>query len=401
MKRDVTLKKSILSLLLIVMGISSNAQWTVVTQPSLAGVNDLVVANSKLFIASSYGIFSSPTDVVWDTLINGMTVTGVFTFNTTIFNFNNVMYSGATNGVLYKSVDFGVNWTRMPIASGLGSTHKALYVNGNTILTGWSASPGLRVSTDGGTTWATTQVPGVNSIVEYNGNLYIHTLSGIYKSTDNGATVTQLAGGLPAGGGGGSIVESNGVLIATIYLSGVYVSSDDGVTWTETSPLTGPLGGTGVQLLADNGTVYLSWGGSSNGEKMFKSSDDGSNWTDITGTGINSFVVLKTMAVFNGYLYTGSTVLYKLNISNAASISTFEDAVKVNVYPNPTTGNEITIETHGSFSVVIYSSTGQTVKTVSNLSNTDKINVEGFAKGLYSIQITGEDFITVKKLLIH
>lgn len=48
--------------------------------------------------------------------------------------------------------------------------------------------------------------------------------------------------------------------------------------------------------------------------KVFSSTDNGSSWTDLTGTGITSSDV-HSFAIFNGYLYaSAANVLYRRTI---------------------------------------------------------------------------------------
>ncbi len=172
---------------------------------------------------------------------------------------------------VYKSTDGGDTWTRM----GLENTERIARIvvdptNANVVYvaaTGhcWNANPerGVYKTTDGGKTWARVLYVDANTGASdvaidpahpntlYAGMWQYRRLawgftsggpgSGLYKTTDGGATWTRLTAGLPAGELGRIAVAVAPSLTRTVYATveakktALYRSDDSGGTWTELS----------------------------------------------------------------------------------------------------------------------------------------------------------------------
>ncbi|MBI3194307.1 MAG: exo-alpha-sialidase, partial [Ignavibacteriae bacterium] len=318
-----------LIIIIITFIVQLNAQqWTAVTTPH-PSVEQMAVADNKLFIATPLGVYYTTDGITWVHAVTGMTpVYANVYYNLTIYNFNDVLYSGAA-GKLYKSVDFGANWTALTgAAPTAGTMNCTVYAKGDTIIAGWKSNDKITKSIDGGTTWTnSTLYEGVSkNIVELNGNFYVRTYLGIHKSTDVCETFTTLSG-TPSNTKDGAFTVSNGVLVCGTADSSLYLSNDEGVTWTETATTQEP-----YCLEVVNGVLYQG----TRDRKVFASSDNGTTWANLTGTGINSDGV-KSFATFNGYLYaSASNVLYKTVDVNSVNeeILPSEFILQQN-YPNP------------------------------------------------------------------
>jgi hypothetical protein len=195
---------------------------------------------------------------------------------------------------------------------------------GNTIYLG-AAAGGVWKTTNGGANWTplTDNQPSlaVGSIaVDPNNHntIYVGTGeenfaidsfygAGILKSTDGGATWTQLGASLFAGaqspiGGAkiGAIAVQPGnpniVLAAVTYIDGgtkggIYRSVNAGATWAQVSGANAPIGAAGTEVIfeptvtAGNAVVYAAmgdpFGGAANG--IYKSLDSGVTWTKLSG----------------------------------------------------------------------------------------------------------------------
>ncbi len=385
--------------LLITIIIKLNAQvWTTVTTPSTTGIEDMAVANNKLYIAASNGVYSSTDGVTWTGTYTGMTVTAGYTFSSCIYNYNNIMYSGAM-GKSYKSVDFGANWTIMTDASPSASAYNtSTYANGDTIYTGWGSSTGIKTSIDGGLSWTFKALPVIDKdIVTFNGAVYVKTQSGVFKSIDNATNFTQLAGGLPTFSGVvGALTLSNGVLLCAIYTYGLYVSSDEGTTWTQISTASGLTSNNVGSFHVEGGSVYL---GCSTGE-IFQSLNNGTTWTEITG--INNGSPKKCFAIFNGELYAGGTYgLYKTTLGT--SINENVQAIDVfSISPNPA-NNDVTITSQEIFNNAtfkIYSVTGKLfIEKRLDGSKQQTISVTNLSNGIYVVEIN-QNGITLRQKII-
>ena len=144
----------------------------------------------------------------------------------------NTMYAGAVNGGIWKTLDAGTNWqplTDYKTSLSIGAMgFDPLDLTANTIVAGvgryssnaslGGARAGLLRTTDGGTNW--TEINGGGLLLGKNisgiaarGNTIVASVNiadsftfgniGIYRSTNGGATFTQVSGaggsGLPLG----------------------------------------------------------------------------------------------------------------------------------------------------------------------------------------------------------
>ncbi|MFC1730068.1 T9SS type A sorting domain-containing protein [candidate division KSB1 bacterium] len=384
-----------------------NAQtWTTVTTPSTAGVNHMLVANNKLFIATLYGMFSSTDGITWDSASTGMTPVlpslGYY-YVGNIYNYNNVLYSAIGGSKLYKSVDYGANWTEIPGVKEqfTSPSFTAVYVKGDTMIVGLDKSLGIRKSYDGGTTWTSTGSAASfhevvdRNIIELNGAIYVKTQKGVFKSTDMATSFTQLTGGLPTYSGSvGALTVSNGVLICTIYLVGTYISSDYGVTWTQTS--TTIANGRGFHV--EGGNVYLACAGA----KIYSSSNNGTTWTDISGTGIVGIGQMTNFAIFNGYLYVGSgDGLFKTPIGTPVN-ENVQAENSLSVYPNPVS-NLLTISSTEKFNncmIKMYGIRGELlIENRVDADNKHHIDMTNYSNGIYFIEVYHDKSVSRHKVI--
>ncbi len=140
-------------------------------------------------------------------------------------------FLAANDGGVFKSTDNGQTWNSL----GGGGGYSVFVTTTGTILSG-TYNSGINRTTNGGTTWTNsgTTLFGNVTIGKFaqvtNGNIYVHTLGGIFRSTDDGGT-WALVSGTPVG-------EQYRTLIGkgnTLFLGtpgGLYKSTDNAATWT-------------------------------------------------------------------------------------------------------------------------------------------------------------------------
>ena len=180
--------------------------------------------------------------------------------------------------------------------------------NSNTLYIG-AAEGGVWKSTDGGTTWKslTDAQPSMangaialdpnNSDIIYVGtgeeNFAIDSYygAGILKSTDAGATWTNIVGPfLHAYIGGMAVNPSNSQVLLCSSDTGIWRSADGATTWTNV------LKGAGTAVLFDptNGQIAFAALGSPFGafeNGVYKSIDGGQTWQSLRGSGANSLPI--------------------------------------------------------------------------------------------------------------
>ena len=174
---------------------------------------------------------------------------------------NNVVYAGAAEGGIWKTTDGGASWTPLTddqpsIATGSIAIDPA---NPDTIYVGTGEQ-------------------------NFSGDSYYG--AGILKSTDAGATWTNIPGTFGRDHIGAISVQpgGTGVVLCSSQVSGIWRSRDGGVTW---APV---LLGTGTSVFfdaADANSAYAALGATSGSTRngIYHSSDGGATWKAVNGSG--------------------------------------------------------------------------------------------------------------------
>ncbi|MBX2992044.1 MAG: T9SS type A sorting domain-containing protein [Bacteroidetes bacterium] len=143
---------------------------------------------------------------------------------------NGDFVSGGSGGAV-RSVNNGQTWTSL---SGGGNITSIFVTSAGTVLAGTFNSGVNRLPSGG--TWANSGSSPFGSVsigrfVQLtNGTIYSHTLGGIFRSTDDGASWTVVAG-TPVGVQYRILVSTGGVLLLGTP-SGLYKSTNEGGVWT-------------------------------------------------------------------------------------------------------------------------------------------------------------------------
>ncbi|HUU82913.1 MAG TPA: hypothetical protein VM243_05350 [Phycisphaerae bacterium] len=213
--------------------------------------------------------------------------------------------TGSTGDGLFRSPDGGATWTRFATKAQVGSTCASVAVHPTDPLTVHvTGGSGYRRTTNGGASWTNGGFLGgsasalalnpVDPQIVFMGR---HS-DGVYRSTNGGTSFTRLTNGLPTTGIRRVLVAlapSNPDRVYTAFINsssgllGFYRSDDGGDSWTQmvnTPDFPYPQGWydafVGVDP-TDEDTVYC--GGvfpSYAVAGVIKSTNGGTNWTDIT-----------------------------------------------------------------------------------------------------------------------
>lgn len=247
---------------------------------------------------------------------------------------------------VYKSIDNGANWTDITPATFTQFSQALIAGSGSTIhifnaplgnlhsyaATVWSTNTftpriftanrfqvksstefflseavGVSKSSDG-TSWtaANTGLNGVSysstpmqPMFSFNGALYIPNYS-TYRSTDGGVVWTSL--GTMTSQPTSITVLSDGTFAATNF--SLYVSIDAGGTWTF-KPTSAPYTGSPIGVAAYGADLYSL---SSTG-RIFKSTDAGTNWTEVVLTGMPG---VYTTSSLNNFFISNDVIYFTI-----------------------------------------------------------------------------------------
>jgi photosystem II stability/assembly factor-like uncharacterized protein len=235
----------------------------------------------------------------------------------------------------------------------------------------------------------------------------------LFKSTDNGSSWTNV----PMSGISSSmeipvdITNTNGVLVMSLKSLGsttgqIYYSNNDGSSWTASnSPaLAWNFYENNNFTKDESGSLYLI--GSElapSGIKLFKSTDDGKNWTALSNTGLGNMwpnAILKTSGPF---LLGGAVGADGALFSSAGTVGIAEhDKIReLLAFPNPSQGI-----------LTITSENGKEIKRIEviNLNGeivymndipSNKIDLTEMPQGLYILKIQDvQGFIKFERIVI-
>ncbi|CAM1372723.1 Glycoside hydrolase [Tenacibaculum litopenaei] len=271
----------------------------------------------------------------------------------------------------------------------------------------------------------------------------------IYKSTNRGDTWKSLNSGV------GtiefiSIAPSNPNVIYVSSGSNVKMTTNGGTSWTNVNhPQIATVKSIEVHPTKPN-EVYIAYTGYTAG-KVYKSTDSGKNWSNITGSLPNiptHKIIYKTgtsdgelfLATDLGVYYRNNTkgdwvrlgqglpnvIVYDLEIhygtnklraatygrglwevSVAASVlSTEETSLPTNavaLYPNPTLDKSFTVKLanlNGDSTILVYNVIGSVVREIKTSQKETQVSLNGFAKGIYLVKVTNNNKSTTRKLIV-
>ncbi len=187
---------------------------------------------------------------------------------------NNYLYCGSDGGI-FRSIDFGDNWTDLSNGLVITQTYRiAGYQPDANLLINGTQDNGSNKWTGGPNMLHVLGADGMDCMIDHSNQniLYNSTQNGgLRKSTDGGATYTSIK---PAGSVGSWVTPyvMNPSSAGTIYAgySSVYKSTNGGSTWSALS-----VGGSGAMAIGTSNTsrVYASLDG---GNTIYRSDDAGS-----------------------------------------------------------------------------------------------------------------------------
>lgn len=318
---------------------NSGDSWTVggTTQFGSLNLNDLMVdVNGKHYAVYYSALYSSSDGIAWETVSSNQFQGGL---RIMVVGPDNVFVVWGYNGV-FVSIDQGVNWSQ---------------ISGE----GWSGEPGLWANAAGDIFYAmqggklfrhtyqgltanwspanlieltdfTAKAAGDNvatMTIDNTGQLFVATFGNVFKSTNNGNNFTSITANLNTAGlsyfDGRMATSPNNAIYYFAHDNKLYKSVNQGTNWTSTP---GPSinYGSRVQRIAFASASTFFVG--TQGDGVFRTTDTAVNWAfksnGLTGANTSGIVIANTtnkiIAVKNANSYWSSSdngATWSINVS--------------------------------------------------------------------------------------
>ncbi|HRH59220.1 MAG TPA: T9SS type A sorting domain-containing protein, partial [Chitinophagaceae bacterium] len=260
-------------------------------------------STTDILVGTDGGIFKTTNGGTnWSDLSNGLAIAQIYRLGTTPQNTDLVISGWQDNGC--NKWD-GTNWTRVYGADGMEAAID--YTNENTMYEEYQYG-GLQRSTNGGTSWSYIApssgfwltpfiIDPVNS-----SRLYYGAFGSLYKS-DNKGTNWSTVKGVSIGDYimAIAVAPSNNNIV---YVAGNNRIMKADLTTNTATNITGTLPTTtsGINYIAvsdtDPNKVWVAMAGYTAGDKVFRTTDGGATWTNVSGTLPN--IPVNTIVYHNG-----------------------------------------------------------------------------------------------------
>ena len=216
---------------------------------------------------------------------------------------------------LFRSSDFGQNWTDVAELVENGCASFNIHENG-TLFIGLTYTFGfIHHSLDYGETWIETPLPEYSSSypvehIEFDsqGNIFLGTINGVYKSIDMGVSWQKMNNGLGGVHISTMYIDENDYLYAYTtsisYIDGLYYSTNSAESWVSI-PLTNSFYFV-LDMVVKNQVIYAM----NSLSDIFISMDMGGNWIN-EDEGINDNSLYSLHLSLDGYLFSGGRYLHR------------------------------------------------------------------------------------------
>ena len=271
--------------------------WTSIVDIVHADIHDVAYRNGALWVCCDGGLYKSTDEGNnWTDVTNGMAITEIYRIAGTPLN-NNLYFTGCQdNGTMRRNG----NTTAFDVAFGNdGMTPMINYENSNTVYVSWQNGSFARSTTGGGNgSFTTLTIPGGNgnwispSIMDpVNPDTIFVGTSSVYRSYDTGTNWQNI--GNPLGSNLTNCLAQGTSNRNRMYASSAqFIARSDNVyagpgitTWTPIGAEVPNLFITGIAVDPTNSSrAFVSLSGYSDGEKVYRTTDAGVNWDNISGS---------------------------------------------------------------------------------------------------------------------
>jgi len=228
----------------IIRSIDNGEHWTNITGnlPDNSFEGGLVATETAVYVSlgNYYGVWrsynSGDTWVAASTGIDGSALVS------TLASIGNDIYAGTDYFGIYKSSDEGKHWISLDPGNTANYYNYIAIAGDSDALMAATYREGILRSTDQGATWSLNN-NGVDiydqprTLILTEGDFFIGTKGGMYKTSDHGISWTEVNSGINAHMTALPAVVSldSNLFTAARFGGGVYRSSDNGTNWTNVS----------------------------------------------------------------------------------------------------------------------------------------------------------------------
>ena len=325
------------------------------------------------------------------------------------------IFAGTMQWGIYRTTDQGTSWAQVglngeTVYSFLEYPAGRIYASANSF---------VYVSTDGGSSWSATggSLPGswLSSLAKNSsGDIFVGMVNKsdtayVCRSTDNGQTWMQTTmTSYPVMAlvitGGDTILAGCAAFFSG---GGVFRSTNNGATWTDVSS---GLVNRDIRALIRN-SIGHTFAATANG--VYRSTNNGDLWEPVS-TGL-TFPIVQSLALnSNGELFAGTTwggVLRTIQSTTSVREAGHEMPLSYGLeqnYPNPfnpTTVISYQVSAVSSVRLAVYDLLGREVAVLVNEKKAPgsyevRFDGSGLASGVYLYRLTAGTFFQARKLLI-
>jgi len=281
---------------------------------------------------------STNASATWTSINSGLTTRSITAFAVdptipTPPSTAHIVYAGTSDKEVFKSTNGGQSWA--PTGALSATVVQAMVIDPRTPTNLYvGGANGAFKTTDGGATWATVDTglvfPGTTAPVDVNAlaidptttgttaTLYAGGSSGVFKTTDGGATWSPLNAGFPLTNGLPTTPDVTSIVVdpvtpTTVYagtsFQGVFKTTNGGTSWTASgNGLTFPNSPSFVDITAlaiDAKSPNNIYATTQSGLGVFKTTNGAGNWSQV-GTVAAGLTDLVTTAIVTDPTVSGT-----------------------------------------------------------------------------------------------
>ena len=389
------------------------AQWVQTSGPNYT-VQSFGVIGQNLFAGTSHGVFlTTNSGTTWTKVNTGLADTGV----SALAAIGSNLFAATGSGV-FLTTNNGTSWKQMNNGLTDTSIYKLAVVGTN--LFGATSGSGIFVSTNNGTSWTTAN----GSVFQ---NAYIQLLSGagtslfaststnniIYRSTDNGANWALADSGLLTA----NVITQSGSNFIAGGVAGVYLSTNNAASWTQLTTDWGIQSTQPVGFATEGTNVFGVYYAA-----VLVGKNNGTTWSEVLppftlNDPLNAIAVIDTnlfVGTDNNTAFIKGTTVWRLSVPGITTgvrneaVSTPKNFVLEQNYPNPfnpSTTISFALPTRATVSLKIFNLLGQEVATLASgekEAGTYSVqwNASNVSSGEYFYRLDAGSFMQVKRLML-